>query len=69
MEINYCRSYKGFCRNFVTRIFLTCSNWYTVEGHIGLGIVSHPCNLEFPRRYFEATLFIFKDLKDIVNDH
>ena len=42
-------------RNYIYRNnkdISTCSNWYTVEGHIGLGIVSHPFNLEFHRRYF-----------------
>ena len=30
-------------------------------------VLYHPFNLELCGRYFEATLFIFKDLKDTVN--
>ena len=49
---------------------VVCSNWHTVEGHIGLGSVYHSFKTwNFVTDIFKAMLLIFKDLTDIVSDH
>ena len=46
-----CRHCTKALQKFCDKDTWTCSNWYTAEGHIGQGSVSHPFKLEFRCRY------------------